>query len=345
MRDHGVTSPAGFVAGVFLALMLILAGHPAARASTGGSGAGPADLPAVLSDADADRYRQIFEMQEDGQWKAADRLIKALEDPILMGHVLAQRYLHATAYRSQYKELKDWMAAYADHPEATRIYKLALRRRPKNWRMPKPPQAARDMGAGLGTGKARTVTVAKGPRPKAPPRKALTKAERAKADAYARKVRHYLRNGWTKSAKRVLNEKEVQALLPQVDYDTLRAHLGHAYFVDGHDDWALQWAGPAAKRSGRWVPQAHWTSGLAAWRLKKFADAASHFEAVAARPDLDPEMRAAGAFWAARTHMIDGRPDKVNPLLLRAAAEKRTFYGLLARKLLGLPIDFAWEPT
>ena len=40
-----------------------------------------------------------------------------------------------TKYRSRYKELKDWMAVYSDHPDAARLYKLALRRKPKNWRV------------------------------------------------------------------------------------------------------------------------------------------------------------------------------------------------------------------
>jgi len=82
---------------------------------------GPDGLPAVLSARDAELYRQIFTVQEDGHWAEADRLIAQLSDRRLMGHVLAQRYLHPTAYRSKYVELKDWMDSYADLPEAKRI--------------------------------------------------------------------------------------------------------------------------------------------------------------------------------------------------------------------------------
>ena len=87
--------------------------------------------PKVLSSNDVDRYRDIFRIQKDGHWPEANALIARLENPILLGHVLAQRFLHPTKYRSRYKELKDWMAAYADHPDAARLYKLALRRKPK----------------------------------------------------------------------------------------------------------------------------------------------------------------------------------------------------------------------
>ena len=93
-------------------------------------------LPRILSAADEVLYREIFALQVDGHWKEADRRIAGLGDRLLMGHVLAQRYLHPTKYRSRYTELKSWMANYADHPEARRIYKLALRRKPEELARP-----------------------------------------------------------------------------------------------------------------------------------------------------------------------------------------------------------------
>ena len=54
-------------------------------------------LPRPLSDKDAETYRQIFALQEDGDIKAAAKLIKTLDSDLLMGHVLSQKYLHPTA--------------------------------------------------------------------------------------------------------------------------------------------------------------------------------------------------------------------------------------------------------
>ena len=96
-------------------------------------------LPKILSEIDVVLYRRIFALQKTGEWKAADRLIKRVEDGLLKGHVQFQRYMHPRKYRSRYRELKGWLAQYADHPGATRIYKLALRRRPKNHRVPTAP--------------------------------------------------------------------------------------------------------------------------------------------------------------------------------------------------------------
>ncbi|MET0248787.1 MAG: lytic transglycosylase domain-containing protein, partial [Sphingobium sp.] len=64
--------------------------------------------------------------------------------------------------------------------------------------------------------------------------------------------------------------------------------------------------------------------------------AAPAFTSVAALAG-DADMRAAGAYWAARAHMACGEPHKVANLLKLAARSEETFYGLLARETLGLP--------
>ena len=88
---------------------------------------------------DAVLYKNIFSLQENGKWGRADRLIKKLEDTTLMGHVLFQRYMHPTAYRAKWTELRDWLKNYADQPGAWRVYKLAQKRKPRGVSMPKRP--------------------------------------------------------------------------------------------------------------------------------------------------------------------------------------------------------------
>ena len=91
-------------------------------AAVGSAPVGAADkLPQFLSPKDADTYRQIFALQEDGEIKAAAMLIKTLDSDLLMGHVLSQKYLHPTAWRSSFKDLSAWLSRYNDHPSASRI--------------------------------------------------------------------------------------------------------------------------------------------------------------------------------------------------------------------------------
>ncbi len=297
-------------------------------------GTATASTPDVLSDADESLYAEIFQVQESGNWKRADSLIKKLSDPMLLGHVLAQRYLHPTKYRSRYKELRDWLAIYADHPQASRLYKLALRRKPKNWRMPTAPKRV----------KLSTERQAKYRSTRKIPSKRLSRSNRAKARQLQSQVRRAFRRGHTLTAKRALQTKDAKRLLSTAQFDKLAARLGVAYFTDGRDKWALDWAGKAAKRSGKLVPEAHWTTGLASWRQGRKDVAAHHFEEAARNSSGADWFHAGAAFWAARAHLVNRQPTQVNAWLEEAAKHPRTFYGLLAGQILGKPMAFQWTP-
>ena len=286
--------------------------------------------PQVLSPSDALLYRKVFQVQKTGNWKKAEALISQIKDRILLGHVLAQRFLHPTKYRSRYKELRDWMAIYADHPDAVRIYKLALRRRPPNWLAPAPPATMKSRLKPKITKKRKI----KGRR--------LTRAKRQRTRSLKSQIRRALRRGHTLTAKRILQSPEVKQLFSTAEYDEARAKLGHGYFKDGRDQLALKWAGEAAKRSGHILPIAHWTAGLAAWRLGLKLKSAKNFEKATRYSKNASWFHSASAFWAARANLVTQQPNKVNSFLQIAASKPRTFYGLLALKILGLPLPFKW---
>ena len=92
-----------------------------------------------LSADDKARYQDIFALQEQGNWKQADQRINALTDRRLLGHVLFQRYMHPTDYRSTYQELASWLEQYHDHPGADRVKRLAKKRNPNRKPEPIPP--------------------------------------------------------------------------------------------------------------------------------------------------------------------------------------------------------------
>lgn len=294
-----------------------------------------ADVPTVLSDADIDRYQRIFAVQESGQWKIADGLIGQLDNDVLMGHVLFQRYMHPRKYRSKYKELKDWMAAYADHPSATRVYKLALKRRPSNWKYPAKPQRLKASGTLQYQPSFKRIHI---------PSKKASSAQRREARQLRNKIHRSLRRGHTLVAKRYLQQKRTKQILSVAEYDEARARLAKGYFIDGRDEWALDWVLPALKRSGKYLPEGHWTAGLLLWRAERFEEAAVHFEAAATNPNTSGWMQSASAFWAARAYTVAGDPVKVIDFFEQAADHPRTFYGLLATRVLGRPLPFNWVP-
>lgn len=100
-------------------------------------------LPRPLTPPDAGLYQGIFRLQKTADWRAADRLIGQLEDTRLLGHVLAQRYLHPK-YKTSYKELREWLAKYGDLPMAQRVYRLALARQKTGDPKAKAPTAVVD---------------------------------------------------------------------------------------------------------------------------------------------------------------------------------------------------------
>ncbi len=295
-------------------------------------------LPRPLSAEDEGRYRRIFIHQEAGEWKVADRLVGQLNNRILMGYVLYQRYMHPTKYRSKYKELRDWMALYADHPGARKIYSLALKRRPENYKYPKQPVGGYFYGRGTDPGtQMESVYVSKRKR---------TKDKRARVAALKRSVKRHVRRGGPTKAKKILLESRDRSLLDTTETDHLLSTIAAGYFAAGKDALALSIANAVVKRSGMRIPRAHWTAGLASWRLGQLNDAAHNFEILALSDKASGWNVAAAAYWAARAHLLTRQPQKVNHLLNIAALHSRTFYGLLARYNLGLSTYFNWDtPT
>ncbi len=287
----------------------------------------------ILSQDDISLYQQIFTLQEGGNWPKADRLIRKLENDILMGHVLYQRYMHPTKYRSKFVELRDWMKRYADHPGAQRVYRLAMHRRPKNTRRPKSPTPL-------------YYETQEKPGRKAAPRARSTRAERDRRKYESRvrsKISYYLRIRRPDRAEKRLWAAENLALFDDLAFDTQLSRIASRYFYLGNAEKAAALGGIASARSSDALPEAAWIAGLGAWKLGDFAQAAQHFEAVANSSETGGWLGSAGSYWAARAHLKSHAPDKVLAMLNAAARHPRTFYGFIAARQLGHREPFNWE--
>ncbi len=291
----------------------------------------------VLGAGDARLYRDIFRLQASGKWKAADKKIKQLNDRLLMGHVLYQRYMHPRAYRSSYQELKGWMRDYADHPDAQRIYKLAAKRRPANWKWPRKPvvPAVTVEWTREAPEQAENANVAPNP----PVRRRNSRDLR-----YAkRRIARWLRMGAPTKALNYLQTKSVSRHFDSLTYDETLSKIARAFFHADKNQKALELALSAAERSGEWVPDAHWWGGLVAWRLRQYDVAAEQFAALATSRTSNSWRVTAGAYWAARAYLVDRQPDKVVPMLRLAAAHPMTFYGVLGQEALALEHVIDWR--
>ncbi len=298
-------------------------------------------VPRILAESDVALYQKIFEFQRQANWSAADREAAKLKDDVLKGHMLAQRYLHA-GYKASYAELKAWMDDYADHPDASDIHKLAKSRGGKNLAGLKAPRhrpvdaVSFNMVGDEDSGNWEIPDLDGG--------SAIGAKDRAKLKGIKQKFRQLVRTDNFDEATAIFASADFRRLADKIDYDQLATVLAIRYFAKGNDEQVLQWALPAAERSGDQLAPANWVAGLALWRMDKPNEARRHFEAVANARGTS-WMIAAGAYWAARANLVAQRPEVVNHWLEIAAGYPRSFYGLLARRALGLSISFGWEAT
>ena len=100
----------------------------------------------LLNESDVKIYKEVFKLQSkqiksrnSKVWKKIEKLKKQIDNKILLGTLNADKYLHPTGWRSSYKELKDWLNEYHDHPDAYKIHRIALRRKPIKSSSPKKP--------------------------------------------------------------------------------------------------------------------------------------------------------------------------------------------------------------
>lgn len=304
--------------------------QPVRSPTTGVEVSGP-PLPKPLSSGDAVRYASIFALQDRADWKAADKVIARLENKTLMGYVLHQRYLNACCYKTKYSELRAWMAAYGDHPGADRIYKLARKKKPRKAKAPRAPWGAVSPQRFWSPLRREVL-----------PRPSLSRRQAREARAAVRRFDRYVKRDYLKRARKWVARKRLQRLLGNAQIDKMRTRIAKRYFHLGKFKVAYELAGPAARRSGRYVSEAYWIAGLSAWGLKKYDEAAGHFVRVATARNEDDWFVSGGAYWAARAYAADGKDESAKQWLQRAATFTRTFYGVLARQRLGKSHDYDW---
>jgi soluble lytic murein transglycosylase-like protein len=283
-----------------------------------------ASLPQPLGAADAARLRRAFEAQARGDLAAAERETERLEDRRLLGHLLADRILRPGATPSL-PTLRAWLADHADLPDAPLIHDALLRRLPEGEAAPPPPA-----------------------QPEARPSIGETISEDAPGDRAAptrrprldRQVQARIAEGRPAAALELVRAERD---LPAGYAAQLRTEIGQAMFRQGTDAEALALAEEALRLDGR-NPQAAHLLGFSAWALGRYDLALAAFERAAREERAGPGLRATAAFWAARAAVRARRPALYTPWMLQAAQEPRSFYGMIARQSLGLPLGLAWEP-
>ncbi len=287
----------------------------------------------ILNDADINNYKKVFEFQEICKWKKADKYILKIKNGILMGHVLAQRYLHPRCYRSKYLELYSWLKNYNDHPQAKRIYRLAVRRMPKGYKSPPQPSKVAGIKETILEPKKNTKYVSQ---------KKISKSQKKEKKKLINAIKSRVNRGWPTGAVKLLKQRDVKILLDQVEIDEQKELIAKGYFLANKNELAIQYASEALEKSALYVPYAGWTAGLSSWRLKNYEQAADFFSKFSISLKEDVWHQSSGSFWAARAYAKLNQYEDINFWLKRAADNPDSFYGLLATQILGIENPFNW---
>jgi soluble lytic murein transglycosylase len=282
--------------------------------------AGLPGVPQVLGPADAARLRRVFALQARGDAEAASHEAAQVEDRRLHGHVLADRWLRPGATPPA-AEVQAWLAQYADHPDAQRVYGLLGTLLPRGAALPAPPHQADPL----------------------PPEASLAPEDNdprpiARNPALERTLRDRLREGNLSAALGLIARTPGM----RADYaGLLKGEAALQAFRLGRDEEAMR-LGAEVARGAHDRGSGAFAAGLAAWQLGRYEVALPYFERAARNESAAPALRSAAAFWTARAAVRAQRPQLYVTWMLQAAQEPRTFYGLVARRALGLSPGFAW---
>ena len=287
----------------------------------------------ILNHNDIINYRQAYLFQDECKWKSANKHILKISDKILMGHILAQRYLHPKCYRSNYLELYYWLKKYNDLPQAKKIYRLAIKRMPKGYKSPtKPIKPIGIIGDKIISKKSNKYKSSK----------KLSKNQRIEKQKLINAVKSRVNRGWPTGAVKVLQNRDVNLLLDQVELDQQRELIAKGYFLANKNELAVKYASDALINSSSRVPYAAWTAGLASWRLQEYKKAADFFSLFSITLKDDAWHQTSGSFWAARSYAKLGQYNNINFWLERASQNPNSFYGMLALEILGIDEKILW---
>ena len=279
--------------------------------------------PLQLSDADKSRYSAIYAALRDQRWTDARAMITALDAQDAIRPVaLAELYLGKNSPKVELFELLDLINKAPWLDKADQLSRLAQKRGATI--LPTLPQVQKMVWLGSA------------------PRREYVPA--VKTDALAQilvgQIQPFIKNDDPAGAEALLASGET-GLTPE-GLTEVRQRIAWAYYIESDDANARRMAARAleSRSGGDWAVQAHWTTGLAAWRQNDCRAAAPAFANVTALAG-NSDMRAAGAYWAARAYMVCGEPEKVETLLKTAARSDESFYGLLARETLAVSLGGA----
>ena len=262
-------------------------------------------------------WRGVFAAIRQGDWPAASAGIAALPDHVLKPVAKAELYTAKNSPKVELGPILQLLTEAPDLPEAEQLQRMAFSRGATE--VPGIMRAARMIPLGAAPRRHRSRPV----------------SGDAAADQLRTALEPLVKDNLAPEAE-ALYQQSAAYLTPEARAEAAQ-RVAWIYYLLSRDADAKRVAEsgiPGA--TGEWAAHAQWIAGLADWRMNNCGSAANHFRSVA-YSNAESELRAAGAFWAARAEQACRRPGNVEAMLKLAARSPESFYGLLARETLGMP--------
>ena len=273
-------------------------------------------VPEQLDRSERESYRAVFAAIRDARWADAQLRLDAMRPGLLHATARAELYLAKGSPKAELPQLIALLGEAPELPQAEQLARLARTRGAVE--LPSLPIAQRMVWHNAAPARVRYKS---------------TPASDAAAMQVVLMMQPLIKADDATGAEALI-EGRGSELSPEV-LTEWRQRVAWMYYTTGRDADARRVAAKAQTGSGEFAPLADWVQGLAAWRQKDCAAAQAAFTSVAQRA-VDTEKRTAGLYWASRADMACGRPDLVSARLRNAAQHGETFYGLLARQMLGM---------
>ncbi|WP_233994073.1 lytic transglycosylase domain-containing protein [Porphyrobacter sp. AAP60] len=276
-----------------------------------------AAIAAVLGREDREHYRQLFTAIDAQQWPMVEELLARRPDGVLTQAARAEYYTHANSPKVSPEQIAGWFTDGTELPQADQLVRMGAKRGVTSLpslpteqgfaRQPYAPKRILPRNVNDGTMPSSTATMI---------------LEAIKSD----------------------NPLEAQRLLSEVDWQLSsdaraewRQRVAWSHYIENNDAAALELARTASEGTGEWVAEGAWTEGLAAWRLGYCSLSAEAFARTAGRAS-NPELAAAGHYWAHRSLVRCREPGQAQQHLSAAAQMHETLYGMLAADQLGVEL-------
>lgn len=273
------------------------------------------NVPELLSQAERQWYRTLFAALDAKDWPRVEAMFAEKPDGPLHAVARAEYFLDAASPKAELPAIERWLAQGAHLPQAAQVANLGLKRGLAA--VPGLPSEQRLVAQPGITRRTLPRPVEDGTMPETVKAAIL---ERIKAD--------------DPDGARLLLDG-VDAGLSSEARAEWRQRVAWSYYIENQDAAALALAETVRDGgAGAWVGEGDWTAGLAAWRLGDCAGAAEAFQRTA-HSAHNPELTAAGYFWASRANVRCRQPEKAAEQLRGAARLDETLYGMLAREALG----------